>query len=62
VASDNSSTLSTLIHLYQLLTAAGAVFFVRQNLFIGGFFNTNLPGLIALALVTETHNTNSDLL
>jgi hypothetical protein len=28
---------------YQLVTAAGAMFFFRQNLFLGGIFNTVVP-------------------
>jgi hypothetical protein len=45
----------------QLVTAAGAMFFLRQNLFLGGIFNTNLRGFLTIAVATKTHNTNSDL-
>lgn len=47
---------------YQLVTAAGVMFFLRQNLFLGGIFNTNLPGFLTIAVATKTHNKNSDLL
>jgi hypothetical protein len=61
-ATGNSSTFSTCIHFYRFVTAAGAMFFWRQNLFLGGIFNTNLSEFLAIALATKTHNVNSDLL
>jgi hypothetical protein len=47
---------------YKLVTAAGAMLFLRQNLFLGGIFNTNLPGFLTIAVATKTHKNNSDLL
>jgi hypothetical protein len=46
----------------QLVTAVGAMFFLRQNLFLGGIFNTNLRGFLTITVATKTHNKNSDLL